>query len=203
MKTTVLRETPPSSANPVKKEVVTALRQKNTVLLPVLSDNRITGITNGTVQPVRPVIPAIDLKTVLTNNHQRENKKIVHRIKPAIPLILPVAVKAEKAAVSPLDLKNAEVVITMAYPGKSTDDRQTVINPSPRPAQNNLFKNTVYKELNTDEVDNTGDNIYIGNIRVNKNKLGGLLKKARLIFGRAKEEESNIAIANFAIIPNP
>jgi len=66
------------------------------------------------------------------------------------------------------------------------DDQQAIITP------------TVYKELNTEE-DADKNNLYIGSIEVNKNKLRGFLKKAKDIFNTSKNEDNKVSIANFEI----
>jgi hypothetical protein len=66
------------------------------------------------------------------------------------------------------------------------DDQQAIITP------------TVYKELNTEEEPDK-NNLYIGNIEVNKNKLRGFFKKAIDIFNTSKNEDSKVSIANFEI----
>jgi hypothetical protein len=57
---------------------------------------------------------------------------------------------------------------------------------------------TVYKELNTEE-ETDKNNLYIGSIEVNKNKLRGFFKKAKDIFNTSKNEDSKVSIANFEI----
>ncbi|MBN8837490.1 MAG: hypothetical protein J0I09_09535 [Sphingobacteriia bacterium] len=64
--------------------------------------------------------------------------------------------------------------------------------------QQTLTKQTVYKEIDTnDDDDNT---LYIGNLELNKNRVKGLLKKAGRIFAKPKNnEEASMAIASFPI----
>ena len=57
---------------------------------------------------------------------------------------------------------------------------------------------TVYKELNTEEEPDK-NNLYIGSIEVNKNKLRGFFKKAKDIFSSSKNDENKVSIANFEI----
>ena len=64
--------------------------------------------------------------------------------------------------------------------------------------QNAIITPTVYKELNTEE-DADKNNLYIGSIEVNKNKLRGFFKKAKDIFNTSKNEDNKVSIANFEI----
>jgi hypothetical protein len=64
--------------------------------------------------------------------------------------------------------------------------------------QKPVFKQTVYKELNTD-ADNEKSSIYLGSVEVNKDKLRGLLKRAKGMFNKAKNDDANVAIASFAV----
>ena len=61
----------------------------------------------------------------------------------------------------------------------------------------NIIQPTVYKELDIDEDDK--NNIYIGNMEINKNKLRGLIKKAGHLFNRPKDEDAKTSIAGFPI----
>jgi hypothetical protein len=64
--------------------------------------------------------------------------------------------------------------------------------------QKNIYKQTVYKELNTD--DETGRNkVYLGNIEVNKDRVRGLLRRAKGLFNKAKDDDDKVAIASFAV----
>ena len=64
--------------------------------------------------------------------------------------------------------------------------------------EKNLNQQTVYKELDTEQ-DERRNNIYIGNIEVNKDKLVGFFKRASHVFSRSKDEDGKLAIANFSV----
>ena len=66
------------------------------------------------------------------------------------------------------------------------------------PEEKNLTHQTVYKELDTDQ-DERRNNIYIGNMEVNKDKLVGFFKRASHVFSRSKDEDGKVAIANFSV----
>jgi len=66
------------------------------------------------------------------------------------------------------------------------------------PEEKNSTHQTVYKELDTEQ-DERRNNIYIGNIEVNKDKLVGFFKRASHVFSRSKDEDGKVAIANFSV----
>ena len=66
------------------------------------------------------------------------------------------------------------------------------------PEEKNLTHQTIYKELDTDQ-DERRNNIYIGNMEVNKDKLVGFFKRASHVFSRSKDEDGKVAIANFSV----
>ncbi|MDE3237042.1 MAG: hypothetical protein KGO81_13900 [Bacteroidota bacterium] len=61
---------------------------------------------------------------------------------------------------------------------------------------------TVYKELNTDDADVDNHSVNVANIQINKDKLRGFFKRASHLFGKAKENEDQIAVASFAVNTN-
>ena len=61
---------------------------------------------------------------------------------------------------------------------------------------------TVYKELNTDDADPDNHTVNVANIQINKDKLRGFFKRASHLFGKAKENEDQIAVASFAVNTN-
>jgi len=70
-------------------------------------------------------------------------------------------------------------------------------NASKNTIQPTLYKETVYKELDTDDEDKNA--IYIGNMEINKNKLRGLIKKAGHLFNKPKDEDAKTSIAGFPV----
>lgn len=94
-------------------------------------------------------------------------------------------VKNNADAIKPAN-NNQEPVIYKTLAG--TDDAEP----------KNVFKQTVYKELNTD-AENEKSSVYVGSVEVNKDKLRGLFKKAKGLFNKAKNDDDNVAIANFAV----
>ena len=66
------------------------------------------------------------------------------------------------------------------------------------PEEKNIAHQTVYKELDTEQ-DERRNNIYIGNMEVNKDKLVGFFKRASHVFSRSKDEDGKVAIANFSV----
>ncbi|OIQ88957.1 hypothetical protein GALL_291360 [mine drainage metagenome] len=85
----------------------------------------------------------------------------------------------------------------------SNTDNQLAVNKSKSTVPVSEIKNTihpaVYKELNTDE-DERNNNIYIGNVEINKDKLRGFFKRAKAAFSKSKNDDNdNVAIANFSV----
>lgn len=110
--------------------------------------------------------------------------------------------------VSP-QLNQKEADFAMVAPDNNAEEIQVPVKQIPQRQQNmltraddnkqkKLVQNTVYKELDTEDADRK-NNIYIGNLQINKDKINGLLKRASHIFSKAKDDENSIAIANFAI----
>lgn len=65
--------------------------------------------------------------------------------------------------------------------------------------EKNIFHQTVYKELNTDEEERK-NNIYVGNVELNREKVRGFFKRAKAAFSKTKnDDDNNVAIANFSI----
>ena len=62
----------------------------------------------------------------------------------------------------------------------------------------NIIEQTVYKELDTRE-EERNNKVYIGNMEVNKDKLLGLLKRAKTVFAKSKDDDNNVSIASFSI----
>jgi hypothetical protein len=62
----------------------------------------------------------------------------------------------------------------------------------------NVYQQTVYKELDTQE-DDRNNKVYIGNMEVNKDKLLGLLKRAKTVLSKSKDDDSKVSIAGFGI----
>ena len=64
--------------------------------------------------------------------------------------------------------------------------------------EKSIYQQTIYKELDTEQ-DERRNNIYIGNVEVNKDKLLGFFKRASHVFSRSKDDDGKVAIANFSI----
>jgi hypothetical protein len=63
---------------------------------------------------------------------------------------------------------------------------------------NNYVQQAVYKELNTDEEENNP--VYVGNMKLNKDKVKGLLKKVGRLFNKSRdEEEAKLSIASIPV----
>ncbi len=81
------------------------------------------------------------------------------------------------------------------------NERQLAVNNSTvsPTEEKSIFHQTVYKELNTDE-DERNNNIYVGNIELNKDKIRGFFKRAKAAFAKSKnDDDNNVAIANFSV----
>ncbi len=78
------------------------------------------------------------------------------------------------------------------------NNEPTYTNSSLKEKGDLIAQQTVYKTLDTDEEENT-NNVYIGNIKVNKTKLKGFMRMAKGLFSSNNNEEDKIAIASFTI----
>lgn len=94
---------------------------------------------------------------------------------------------------NPKNSSNNDVINTSStQPKNISTSNQTNTNPQ------SLVQNTVYKELDTDE-DIKNNNLYIGSIGINKDKVRGLLKRASHLFDKTNDDDKNLTIANFAV----
>ena len=69
-----------------------------------------------------------------------------------------------------------------------------------------IIQPAVYKELNTDDVVDTDNGLYIGNMELNKNQVRGILKKVGGLFsGKSKkstDEKGKLKVASFELNTN-
>jgi hypothetical protein len=182
--------------------------------------NVVTTVTSSTPQPLK-----IESSTatnqpqkmpILQPNNTIETKQFVKNINPKNTIAQTVIVVAPQQAIAnntsnPIGSQKNEIASVintkietnnpMNAVVKSTDLASTSIQTVHKTQPiNNTIRTTVYKPLEEDEDDIASNNtVYIGNMQLNKNKVDGLLKKAKELFTKSKKtsnQDSYIATAN-------
>lgn len=183
------------STNKTSNQIASA---KNNIVAPVenkTSDNKIAVPENNSLIVVKNKIekkqknnfkqtvtlPANETKNLIAENNIEERK--------------PSSIKTVNENI----IDEKKLIVT---PVNNTD-KQLAVNKStvPEPEIKNIIHPAVYKELNTDE-EPRNNNIYVGNVGINKDKLRGFFKRAKAAFSKSKNDDNdNVAIANFSVDP--
>jgi len=181
--------------------------------------NVVTTVTSSTPQPLKiennTATAQPQKMPIVQPNNTIETKEFVKNINPKNTIAQPTIVAPQKSisnntsnTIGTQKNEIANVLNTkietsnpMNVVVKSTDIASTSIQTVHKTQPlNNTIRATVYKPLEEDEDDITSNNtVYIGNMQLNKNKVDGLLKKAKGFFTKSKKttnQDSYIATAN-------
>lgn len=185
------------SNNKISNQIVSA---KNKVAPPSekkILNNKIAAPQNN------PLLAAKNKIEKKTEKKQVDNFKAAVIPSPDETKNLIAGNKIEEKKSSPIKTIQENIVDekkSIVTPVNNTDN-QLAVNKSTVPASEikNIIHPAVYKELNTDE-DERNNNIYVGNVEINKDKLRGFFKRAKAAFSKSKnDDKDNVAIANFSV----
>ncbi|MDE3143126.1 MAG: hypothetical protein KGL19_03165 [Bacteroidota bacterium] len=171
---------------------------KNKVSAPVeykISNNKIAAVENK--------FPVTAKKKIETKQKNNFKQTILLPVDETNNLIAQNNIEEKKSWPSiAVQEKIVDEKRSIATPVNNTDKLLAVNKSTGSPdTEKNISHQTVYKELNTDE-DERNNNIYVGNVEINKDKLRGFFKRAKAAFSKSKNDDNdNVAIANFSVNP--
>lgn len=187
----------------------TPTKVKNTITVNALPSKKINpyrekGVAPSLQHPDTATVAAIP-KILIRKNREIENRS-KQQVIPELAVQNDLVAGINKRTPT-LDSTDKRDEIAMIKPENKTNNKQDPGISNAQQIQNisnntatdskRLIQKTVYKELDTEDA--TNNNIYIGNLQINKNTLTGLLKRASHIFNKTADDGNGIAVANFTI----
>ena len=177
------------------------------------TSNQIAAANNKVVVPVENKMPKDKIVAAKNNSPVIAKKKVETKQKNNFSQTALVPVDERNNLIVQNNIEEKKSSPSIAVQEKIVDEKRSIVTPvnntdtqlavnrstvSPD-AEKNIFHQTVYKELNTDEEERK-NNIYVGNVEINKDKLRGFFKRAKAAFSKSKnDDENNVAIANFSV----
>ncbi len=130
------------------------------------------------IAPAQETNNLVRNNSIITSNELAKNDVDVKSINSVQPENTEIAIVSNSSSINNI------------IPVADNTDSKNIIQPA-------VYKETIYKELDTDETEKP--TLYIGNLEINKNKLKGFIKKAGRLFYKSKDEDAKTSIAGFPI----
>ena len=189
------------------------VKVKNTIVINLNAPKTAKSVAGVAAEPIikQPGITTgyVVSKKTFRNNGKKRKALLLSKQEnlPTLPMQKSfIAITKEQKPNPDLNEKQATIAVIKHENNKREEQEITlpisqhlpnISNSADNDSKKNIQK-TVYKELDTEDA-TKNNNIYIGNLQINKYKLAGLLKRASHIFNKANDDENSIAIANFTI----
>jgi tellurite resistance protein len=175
----------PSETNSIKTPEVVTPKQELASVETTTQVKKVSSQKSAVIIPskenniVAKIQPA---EVIKNNNEQKINNDLV------------------ATTVQPSNKKEKPTEVAIVPQVNNTVNNTQIASLTTMPEKQNaiIAQHAVYKELNTDEEVND-NNVYVGGIKVNKNKVRGFIKKAGRIFNKPSSEENTVAVANMSI----